>query len=55
MIPDLAILIAIPVKTAEFEANFETTQEPISSAKRCKGHQLQKCHEVPNWAPGIKS
>ena len=48
MILELAVLNVIPDKTTEFEINFETAQELISSIKGYKGHQLQKCLEVPN-------
>jgi heme-degrading monooxygenase HmoA len=48
MILELAILNVIPDKTTEFEARFETAQKIISAAKGYRGHQLQRCLEVPN-------
>jgi heme-degrading monooxygenase HmoA len=48
MILEVAILDVIPGKTTEFEASFETAQEIISSVKGWRGHQLQKCLEVPS-------
>ena len=48
MILEVAILNVIPEKTAEFEASFLASSKIISSAKGCRGHQLQKCLEDPN-------
>ncbi len=48
MILEVAVLNVIPEKTTEFEINFKVAQKIISLIKGYKGHELQKCLEVPN-------
>jgi heme-degrading monooxygenase HmoA len=48
MILEVAILDVIPEKTTEFESTFEKAQEIISTMKGWKGHELQRCLELPN-------